>query len=610
MEVSAQIPKSWLSVFNYLPQIEPNLSTNLKDLINNHPESHDARVDACYFQTVLQQVIQQTHTPGILWLLGMQLNANSLGNFGTYLINAEGIPQIIDDLFRYQPLWLISSASLSIQNDNDRLALTVDSTQFSKSGGQAKAILLSMQLLSAIRQNLGPGFDFDTIHLPINDDPLEDIPDSVSKAKLVSVNHSLTIEIGPKWSSATAVNPNPQMRELLQTPLETDLNNLTAAETFADKVYLFLMKDESIEVKLEHAAEEFNLSPSTFKRRLKEEGTSFKEISETAITGSALQRLLETEDKLEYIAAMLGFSERSSFERAFNRWYGVSPAVFRETNNAIIKHKLNLKDELPASAKVCTDILTILSSDDYTLQNIADAIEQDPIFSARVMGLANSAYYSTSRCNNLLDAVSRAIGVDEIRNLTVLYSATTQLNHGLVTGFDSHRLWFTGMVAMQLAKHLQRVGYEPHMGMQEFLQLTQFSLLGDFVIARSKNENINAWVALHDLPLSHRVSQEPAYFGTNTFVVSAMLLINWGLPNSLAKSLRLLAQRGTGKSAEPDIELLFNLLTAADTLYLTGSWPKEGKLPSHKPKDADTLLANFELDDEELAVIRGIAYSF
>ncbi|KVQ81955.1 hypothetical protein WL64_26540 [Burkholderia ubonensis] len=64
---------------------------------------------------------------------------------------------------------------------------------------------------------------------------------------------------------------------------------------------------------LEDMARLMNASARTLKRRLLDEGTTFR-----ALLGDA--RLTLTE-----VAERLGFSDLSSFSQAFKRWYGVAP---------------------------------------------------------------------------------------------------------------------------------------------------------------------------------------------------------------------------------------------------------------------------------------------
>ncbi|HLG88594.1 MAG TPA: helix-turn-helix domain-containing protein [Alphaproteobacteria bacterium] len=76
-------------------------------------------------------------------------------------------------------------------------------------------------------------------------------------------------------------------------------------------------------------AKTFNLSSATLRRRLVEEGTSINEIREACRRDLAREYLANRGLTLQQIAERLGFSDGSTFRRAFKSWYGASPTDYR-----------------------------------------------------------------------------------------------------------------------------------------------------------------------------------------------------------------------------------------------------------------------------------------
>jgi AraC-like DNA-binding protein len=76
-------------------------------------------------------------------------------------------------------------------------------------------------------------------------------------------------------------------------------------------------------------AEILQMSLRSLQRRLKEEGTSFKDLLEDTRKALAVQYLRESHRSICEIAYLLGFSECSNFNRAFKRWTGKTPGEFR-----------------------------------------------------------------------------------------------------------------------------------------------------------------------------------------------------------------------------------------------------------------------------------------
>jgi len=71
------------------------------------------------------------------------------------------------------------------------------------------------------------------------------------------------------------------------------------------------------------------MSTSTLKRRLSEEGTTFRELRQTFMQERAIVRLLDRSVSVSEIAAELGYTDPTNFIHALKRWTGRSPSFFR-----------------------------------------------------------------------------------------------------------------------------------------------------------------------------------------------------------------------------------------------------------------------------------------
>ena len=73
-----------------------------------------------------------------------------------------------------------------------------------------------------------------------------------------------------------------------------------------------------------------HVSLRTLQRKLREEGTSYKALLEDTRRELARQYMQNSRLPVTEVAYLLGFSELSNFSRAFKRWQGVSPSVYRQ----------------------------------------------------------------------------------------------------------------------------------------------------------------------------------------------------------------------------------------------------------------------------------------
>lgn len=82
------------------------------------------------------------------------------------------------------------------------------------------------------------------------------------------------------------------------------------------------------------AAKRLNISGRSLRRRLEEEGTSYRVLRQAALFAAACSLLAQRELPLKSIAYRLGFTSPSAFHHAFKRWAKVSPAEYRSRGQA------------------------------------------------------------------------------------------------------------------------------------------------------------------------------------------------------------------------------------------------------------------------------------
>ncbi|MBF5041572.1 MULTISPECIES: AraC family transcriptional regulator [Myxococcaceae] len=77
-------------------------------------------------------------------------------------------------------------------------------------------------------------------------------------------------------------------------------------------------------------ARALRMSPRTLQRRLADEGTSFQALVDAVREEQARLYVKESERALDEVAWLLGYSEKSTFLRAFRRWTGTTPGQYRQ----------------------------------------------------------------------------------------------------------------------------------------------------------------------------------------------------------------------------------------------------------------------------------------
>lgn len=117
--------------------------------------------------------------------------------------------------------------------------------------------------------------------------------------------------------------------ELLERYAAEQLAGIAAATRFCDRVRACVRAAQPAGcLTATEVAQRLSVSPRTLRRRLSEEGSSYREIVDEVRADLARHHLAREKRDIDDVALMLGFSDQSAFTKAFRRWTGRTPAEF------------------------------------------------------------------------------------------------------------------------------------------------------------------------------------------------------------------------------------------------------------------------------------------
>ncbi len=123
---------------------------------------------------------------------------------------------------------------------------------------------------------------------------------------------------------------NPYMHQAFELLSEQQLQQISQQSSIVQNIVKMMADKTNLQAcTLQSIADEFNMSGRTLQRKLKAENTQFAQLLDAERKKRFI--LLYDEFSMGEIANHLGFIEQSSFNHAFQRWYGCSPKDYIKT---------------------------------------------------------------------------------------------------------------------------------------------------------------------------------------------------------------------------------------------------------------------------------------
>ncbi|MFZ4478832.1 MAG: AraC family transcriptional regulator [Rhodoferax sp.] len=135
-----------------------------------------------------------------------------------------------------------------------------------------------------------------------------------------------------RWLELPVVQNRQSLQEFLQQAPASLLVKYRDQTRLTERIRRLLRRHLAGELpSLEVVSQSLAMTPQTLRRRLLLEGQGYQTIKDDLRRDVAIEYLARPQLTLPEIAIRLGFSEASTFHRAFKGWTGLSPGVYRQT---------------------------------------------------------------------------------------------------------------------------------------------------------------------------------------------------------------------------------------------------------------------------------------
>jgi len=252
--------------------------------------------------------------------------------------------------------------------------------------------------------------------------------------------------------------------------------------------------------------------------------------------------------------------------------------------------------ELPAISPMSTKLLGVIGDDSVSIHQLADIIRQDASLDARIIGLANSAYFGQREpITSVEDAIFKALGLRLTQNLALSIALSGPFgSHTQCAAFDVHGFWLKAVLTANLTQSFCKLLQEKHRINRDTAYLAgllyEFGLLPLVYLFPEQMDMLFASSKTRHEDLCETLRKE---LDTDQHQVGAWLATNWRLPAAIIDVI--------AHHADPDYDgehvllvFLVRFCSRWAIQYMeTGDWDR-------LPEGADTLLEYTGLEQAQI----------
>lgn len=258
--------------------------------------------------------------------LGLELQVGHLDLVGMLLMSCETQGEALELLLEYHPI-VGEGGDFSLIHEGPHCQLVYEPHYQTRRRERVETVLACV--LNMARWVTGGRFEAERvqfIHAPAADTALYS---HLLQAPLQFNAASNALVFRPALQATPLIQTNRTMRDQLRAMADQMLGELEQVGLSAD-VQAMIRQHPSWGK--ERIAERLGMSGRHLVRKLQEEGTTFK-LLRSRLQQKLAEEMLDSGVAVGEVASALGFSDESAFSKAFKRWAGTTPALFRDSLN-------------------------------------------------------------------------------------------------------------------------------------------------------------------------------------------------------------------------------------------------------------------------------------
>lgn len=250
------------------------------------------------------------------------------GAWGLAILSSPRIREALEVTVRYSKPFMISD--LKAREDQQKYALEVDMLDLQPILHRYVFERVYSTYIMFVRDLL-PQQDLSIfeLRLPFTDPEYERQLAEITGIKVIGGQDHFAIAKDVEWLDQPLPQTNPVVHAHFKQQLQLLLKEQQELPDHAQLIRDHMIETDCFSPRLEDVAAKARMSGRSFRRRLQDEGTSFKETVLSTKMAIAKEYLATAGLTVSSTAHRLGYAEVASFSRAYSRWWGHSPGQAR-----------------------------------------------------------------------------------------------------------------------------------------------------------------------------------------------------------------------------------------------------------------------------------------
>lgn len=190
-------------------------------------------------------------------------------------------------------------------------------------------------------------------------------------------------------------------------------------------------------------------------------------------------------------------------------------------------------EDIPTFSRSVVRILELTADINSSTKDLVEQITNDPILTAKVLKLVNSAYFGLSREVSSIQQSIVYVGINTIKNLALTVAAIGSLPDKNSAGLNMSHYWLHSLVTASVAKLVAQNRKVPQKDISNYFISGLLHDIGQIIFSHAQPEAYKQILEEAKLGEKSLFELEEEVFGINHARIGAMLARKWQLPGDM-----------------------------------------------------------------------------